>query len=119
MSNNVPKRLADVIPTSVSRDFEPSGWVGKDGRFHPEVKLRGEHWKAASVSVTAVLLIERDLPGLVAAAIEAATDPAVESAVRAETAKRAAAKAGTTAPAAAAAAPVSVSPLAAALAARK
>ena len=116
--NNTPKRLADCIPTTVSRDFTPSGWVGKDGRFHPEVRLRGEHWKAASVSVTAVLLIERDLAGLVSAAIEAATDPTVEAAIRAEHSAKLAAKSGT-AEQVKLAAPVNASPLAAALAARK
>lgn len=120
-TNNTPKRLADCIPTTVSRDFTPSGWIGKDGRFHPEVRLRGEHWKAASVSCSAVLIIERDLQGLVDAAIEAATDSAVEQAVRAAHAAKLAAKNGTPAaePVKQPAAPVNVSPLAAALAARK
>ena len=98
MSNNVPKRLADVIPVNVSREFEPSGWIGKDNRFHPEVRLRGLHWKAANISAEAVLIIERNLQGLVDAAIEAALDPAVEQSVRAEAKRRAEAKAANPAP---------------------
>ena len=121
MSNNVPKRLADVIPVNVSREFEPSGWIGKDNRFHPEVRLRGLHWKAANISAEAVLIIERNLQGLVDAAIEAALDPAVEQSVRAEAKRRAEAKAGTVEPVQPVAQPATAtaSPLASILASRK
>ena len=124
MSNeNMPKRLADCIPTTVSREFTPWGWIGSDNVFRPQVRLRGVHWKAAEISADAVLIIERNLQGLVDAAIEASLDPEVEKAVRAEKARKAALKAGLPAPAAPAtqsAAPAAtLSPLAAALAARK
>ena len=120
MSNeNMPKRLADVIPTTVSREFTPSGWIGANGEFHPQVILRGLHWKSASVSAEAVLIIERNLQGLVDAAIEASLDPAVETSVRAEKLRKAGLKAGTAEPAKQTATAAAVSPLAAALAARK
>jgi hypothetical protein len=115
--------LADVIPVNVSREFTPWGWIGSDNVFRPQVRLRGVHWKAAEISADAVLIIERNLQGLVDAAIEASLDPEVEKAVRAEKARKAALKAGLPAPAAPAAqsaAPAAaLSPLAAALAARK
>jgi len=117
MSNNAPK-LADVIPANVSREFNPSGWIDRHGVFHPQVNLRGLHWKSASVSIDAIVMIERNLPGLVAAAIEAATDPAVESAVRAEYARKSAAKVEPVKVETPKSDQVKTSPLAAAIAAR-
>jgi len=120
MSNeNMPKRLADCIPTSVSREFTPWGWIKANGEFVPEVRLRGLHWKAAAVSADAVLMIERNLQGLCDAAIEAATDPAIEAAVRAEKLRKAGLKSAPATEPVKQTAPANVSPLAAALAARK
>jgi hypothetical protein len=117
MSNSVVRKLADVIPANVVRDFTPWGWIDRHGVFHPQVDLRGVHWKAASISVEAVLMIESDIQGLCDAAIEATTDPKVEEQVRVEHARKQAAKNGRPAE------PVKVepqkaTPLAAALAAR-
>ena len=98
-TNNSPKRLADCVPTTVSREFEPTGWIGKDGKFHPEVRLRGLHWKAANVSFDAGLIIESDYDGFIAALLESVNDPAVEQSVRSAHSAKLLAKAGATAPA--------------------
>ena len=122
MSNeNMPKRLADCVPVTVSREFEPTGWIDKNGKFHAEVRLRGLHWKAANISFDAGLIIERDYDSFIAALLESVNDPSVESAVRAAHSARLLAKAGQTAPEPEPVKPVAkVSPLAAAaLAARK
>jgi hypothetical protein len=96
--SNTPKRLADCAPVTVSREFEPTGWIDKNGKFHAEVRLRGLHWKAANISFEAGLIIERDYDSFIAALLESVNDPSVESAVRAAHSARLLAKSGAVAP---------------------
>jgi len=96
--SNTPKRLADCVPVTVSREFEPTGWIDRHGKFHAEVRLRGLHWKAANISFDAGLIIERDYDSFIAALLESVNDPSVESAVRAAHSAKLLAKAGAVAP---------------------